>query len=133
MTRVYAGIDLGGTNFRLGLRPAGPGDARLIALESRPADGGWSPDDVVELVEETLVRVTRRSREPLQLAGLGMGLTGDIDCLSGVCHSMKRFPGLEGAPIRDLLQGQLGVPVHLLNDGLTAALGELRAGAGQGV
>src|SRR5205823_6008302 len=63
----------------------------------------------------------------------GFALTGDIDCRDGICYSMTRFPRLEGFPLRSFLEERWGVPVRILNDGLTAALAELRAGAGREV
>jgi glucokinase len=124
---IIAGADLGGTHLRVGLRRAG--ETRLLARRSLSADPTWTPAQVVEAVA-AMLEALQPTGEPL--AALGFGATGDIDPEGGACWSMRRFPGLEGAPLAALLTARLGVPVQLLNDGLCAALGELRAGAGQG-
>lgn len=128
--RVYGGADLGGTHFRVGVRA--PGETLLLGSETILSDSGWDGGEVGRIVGELLERLRGRLGE-LELAGFGFGSTGDIDYRTGTCHSMRRFPGLEGAALGTLLQQRLGCPVYLLNDGLCATLAELRAGAGQGV
>src|SRR4051794_22274266 len=99
----YLGLDLGGTNFRLGLRRAG--EDRLLACESIPADAGWTAEDL-DLQMRTLLGRARGgesegpgSRIPagpcpagMRDPGLsspraiGFALTGDIDCRDGICY-----------------------------------------------
>jgi glucokinase len=133
MIPVFLGADLGGTNFRAGVRAASPDAAALLDQESVAASGDWDGED---LRRELLLMVERMAaRHPgaaWEIRGMGFGLTGDIHP-QGTCHSMKRFPRLEGARLADHLHAALGVPVRLLNDGLAAALAELRAGAGRNV
>lgn len=127
---AYLGADLGGTHFRVGLRRRG--ELRLLDQEWVTASGAWDAERLLDQMGGMVDRI--QARHPgLNLAGIGFGSTGDIDCAGGVCYSMKRFPGLEEAPLRRLLEERWGVPAALLNDGLCAALGELRAGAGRGV
>lgn len=127
---AYLGADLGGTHFRLGLRIRG--ELRLLDQVTVAADAAWHPDGLLGVLETLLAQLRQRHPE-LRLCGFGFGSTGDIDRQAGVCYSMKRFPGLEAAPLQTLLQERFGLPAALLNDGLCAALGELRAGAGRGI
>lgn len=128
--RVYAGADLGGTHLRVGVRRTG--EERLLGQEIIASDPGWDAPAVVSVVGNLLERLRSRLGE-LEIAALGFGATGDIDYRDGSCHSMRRFPGLEDAPLGPLLEQGLECPAYLLNDGLCAALAELRAGAGRGV
>jgi glucokinase len=121
---------MGGTNLRVGLREVG--GTRLLGVESVPARGEWSPGSLADEVESLLERLVH-GHPGSRVVALGAGITGDIDFRTGTCYSMKRFPGLEEAPLGALLSRRLGVPVRLLNDGLTAALAELRLGAGRSV
>jgi glucokinase len=129
---VYVGIDLGGTNFRVGVREA---DRETLAnQEWAPASGCWGAEEIGEQVTAMLASLCgRRPGAQWEIASAGFGLTGDIDPRTGTCYSMIRFPRLEGAALGPYLEEKLQVPVFLLNDGLTAALAELRAGAGKGV
>jgi glucokinase len=128
--RLYLGADLGGTHFRVGVRREG--ESGLLAHETIPSDPAWSPEGVVRACRTLLSRIEERCGE-MALAGAGFGSTGDINYRTGHCYSMKRFPGLEAAALAALLEQELGIAVHLLNDGLCAALAELRAGAGRGL
>lgn len=128
---LYAGVDLGGTNLRVGLRRAD--SPELLDRLSLPVDPEWTPAALVEAVRSALEPLLERRARGSRLLGIGMGLTGDINPFAGTCHSMKRFPGLEGAPLAALLGTSLKVPATILNDGLTATLAELRVGAGREV
>lgn len=128
--KLFAGADLGGTNFRVGVREAGSG--RLLESTSVPASGAWDVRDVVEQTGALLQELLRKRSLPLStLAAIGFGVTGDINPFAGTCHSMKRFPRLEDARMGAELEHGLELPARILNDGLTATLAELRAGAGR--
>jgi glucokinase len=128
--RLYLGADLGGTHFRVGIRREG--EAALLAHEAIPSDPTWSLEGVVRACCDLLRRIEERQGE-VSLAAAGFGSTGDINYHTGHCYSMKRFPGLEAAPLAAGLEQELERPVYLLNDGLCAALAELRVGAGRGM
>lgn len=128
---VYLGADLGGTNFRAGLRR--PGEETLLAVECVPSSGTWSAGEILDQLARMTDRLLARCPgPPPRVCGLGVGLTGDIDFREGVCYSMKRFPGLEAYPLASALAERFQVPAAIMNDGLTATLAELRAGAGRG-
>lgn len=128
--QIYAGADLGGTNFRVGIRAVGTD--RLLGTASTPALGTWSPADVVEQTGALLHRaLLTQGLDRTAVQALGFGVTGDINPFAGTCHSMKRFPGLEGVALASLLEDELRMPARILNDGLAATLAELRAGVGR--
>jgi glucokinase len=127
---VFLGLDRGATTFRLGARSGEPGAPALLARASIPADGRWTAEDIAR---ETAAMLEDVRRPAWQVRAIGFGMTGDIDFRDGACYSMKRFPGLEGVRLAEFMSERFGVPVRLLNDGLAAALGELRAGAGRGL
>ncbi len=130
-TCVYLGADLGGTNFRAGLRRSG--EETLLAVASIPSSGSWEAGEILDrLAEMADWLLARCPGSPPRLCGIGMGITGDIDFRDGICYSMKRFPGLEAFPLASALRERFQVPATILNDGLTATLAELRAGAGRG-
>lgn len=123
---LFLGADLGGTNCRVGVRAAG--SVELRALVSFPSSSEWEAEDIAAVIRDTLPNLGTRA-----LAAIGLGLTGDPDPFTGVCHSMTRFPRLEGVNLPKALERVLGARVRVVNDGLAAAFGELRAGAGRGV
>lgn len=128
--RLYLGADLGGTHFRVGIRREG--ESTLLDHETISSDPSWSAAGLVRACRDLLSRIEERQGQST-LAAAGLGSTGDINYRTGRCYSMKRFPGLEAAPLASLLEQELERPVYLLNDGLCAALAELRVGAGRGL
>jgi glucokinase len=131
MTPVYLGVDLGGTHLRVGLRAAGSPD--LLDVEWTAASGEWDAPALIATIGGLLDRLSpRHPGERWQILGAGAALTGDIHLAAGTCHSMKRFPRLEGVHLVRHLEEAFGAPAAILNDGLAAALAELRLGAGRG-
>jgi glucokinase len=128
---LYVGVDLGGTHFRVGVRV--PGEDRLRDQEMIRADPTWDSGGILGAMASLLASLSERLGETVCPVGIGFASTGDIDPDAGVCYSMKRFVNLEAAPLASRLEERFGCPSRLLNDGLAAALGELRAGAGAGV
>jgi glucokinase len=67
------------------------------------------------------------------LAGIGVGVPGNIDMQTGTVLAWNNVPAFNGYPTRDTLSQRLNTPVILENDANSAALGEQWMGAGRGV
>lgn len=65
---------------------------------------------------------------PPPLLGVGVALPGPLDHAQGVLHRVTGFAEWDGFPLRDALQGRLGVPVAVDKDTNAAALGLAVAG-----
>ncbi|MFN2225168.1 MAG: ROK family protein [Anaerolineae bacterium] len=85
--------------------------------------------DAGALVEEAL---TRSGVDREKVVGVGVGASGLVNPHTGV-NVMAPNLGWHDVPIRDLLAGQLGLPVCVDNNARTMALGEALFGEGQGV
>jgi glucokinase len=130
---LLLGIEIGGTKLQLGL---GLGDGRLLALQRRgvePRQGGEGVRRQIIEVYETLQRSDAvAAHGPIAAAGIGFG--GPVDRASGRVHGSHHVEGWERFPLADWVQRELGIPRAILrNDSDTAALGEVRFGAGQGI
>ncbi|MEV7522220.1 ROK family transcriptional regulator [Streptomyces sp. NPDC091371] len=103
-----------------------------VLAESRgPLDFGAGPDAVVEAV----VRACARVLDPVgpALLGVGVAAPGPLDVAAGVMGPVTGFPEWEGFPLREVLEGRLGVPVRVdkdTNAGAAGAAGAVAAGAG---
>lgn len=124
---VRLGIDIGGTNLKLGLV-----DARGQLLASRsvptPAEGG------AEAVAGEVGRQARRLLEEQgaeDCRGAGLGVPGTVDSERGVVlYSNNLHWG--DVPLVELLRPYLPMPMEIANDADCAVLGETVAGAGMG-
>ncbi|MFC7457257.1 ROK family protein [Brachybacterium sp. GCM10030267] len=93
-------------------------------LERRELETGRL-QPVPELIE-TLAAETRALADtgPGDLLGVGIGMPGPVDWAEGVYRGTSEPDAWSGAPIRQLLLEELGMPVLLDHDSLAALVGE---------
>jgi glucokinase len=123
------GIDLGGTQVRAAL--VAP-DGRLLARAAMRTDAEGGPRAVVEQIRQLVASVSAGCA-PSELAGIGVCAPGPLDGEAGVVLGIPTLPGWTDIPLVDWLQAALDLPVLLENDGVGAAIGEWRFGAGRGL
>lgn len=81
-------------------------------------------------VPSLITTLARSARElsrhgPGELLGVGVGMPGPVDPVEGVyLGSLSPVTAWRGAPLRDLLLEELGLPVHLDHDSRAALVGE---------
>ena len=126
--RWIAGVDIGGTNLRVGLVPFEGGPPGEIRQERTLPERG--PAHVVARVVDML-RSAVGGVGPGVVAGIGVGCPGPLDRESGVVLETPNL-GWRNVPLRDLIAEATGLPVTLDNDANCAAYGEWWQGAGRG-
>ncbi|MEK8026953.1 ROK family protein [Pseudaquabacterium rugosum] len=127
--RPAVGLDLGGTQVRAAL--VAP-DGRLLARAATRTDVSGGPRAVVEQMRRLVDDVT--AGQPRHgLAGIGVCAPGPLDSAEGMVLGIPTLPGWTDVPLTAWLQEALELPVRLENDGVGAALGEWRYGAGRGL
>lgn len=128
MSKIYLGIDIGGTAVKLGLVDE-TGTVLDRAERSVSFDGYRTP--ILDTVQAAAADFTAGRRETL--CGIGVSATGQIDSrrgiVAGTCGSL---PGWVGAPIRDRLEADYHLPVTVANDANCMCLGEVWVGAARG-
>ncbi|MBN2582016.1 MAG: ROK family protein [Planctomycetes bacterium] len=129
---AYAGIDLGGTNIKVGLFST---DLKLLDQSSCRTEVEKGFHRVIGQMASAVQTLCERSGVALkELRSVGIGCPGPVDTKSGLVVVAPNFPGWRDLPVRDSLKRALGgVPTVLENDANVAAYGEFRAGVGQGV
>jgi glucokinase len=70
--------------------------------------------------------------EDAEIAAIGVGAPGPMDCAAGVLLEPPNLPGWENVPLKQVIEDTLGIKTFLENDANAAALAEHRYGAGQG-
>jgi len=126
----YIGVDIGGTNLRGALARSNGEIVSRFRLKSAIADGADSFLD--RLIDELAQLLKDASRYGLQVQGVGIGIPGLIGT-DGTIHSSVNLRPLEGMNLSRLLSSRLQLPVVSANDANLIALGEVWAGAGQGM
>lgn len=128
MSKIYLGIDIGGTAVKLGLVDD-TGTVLDRAERSVSFDDYRTP--ILDTVQAAAADFTAGRRE--QLSGIGVSATGQIDSRKGiVAGTCGSLPGWVGAPIKDRLEADYHLPVTVANDANCMCLGEAWVGAVRG-
>jgi glucokinase len=126
----WLGIDVGGTKIALAVADA---EGRVCARRRRPTEpSGDSGRDLARIAAECRELLAEAGVAPAELAAVGVALPGPIDRARGAVVAPPNLPGWRDVPVREVLERDLGVPVHIENDANAAALAEWRYGAGRG-
>jgi glucokinase len=122
MNREYIGIDLGGTSFNLGRVE----NASVTAKTSNGVD--------IAISESELLTVLKRSIDSIftpEVKGIGIGVPGIVDPVSGIIYDIQNIPAWREVPLQQILEEKYQVPVSLNNDANCFALGEKKFGKGK--
>ena len=122
----YAGIDVGGTNLRVGVVE----DTRLIYTKRFHADfarlylthapeAAWQ--QVVAMIADALEKVLQVFPD---IASIGVGFPGFIDPENGTILQSPNLPGLQGKDLASGLAARIDRPMVVENDAVAAAYGE---------
>ncbi len=126
MSDVFIGIDVGGTNFRLGVVQ----NLRVVWEKRFQADFSGvcrtqSASEALETITATLnVAVAEARIAYPAIRAIGIGFPGFIDPLTRQVISSPNLPNLLNADIVTPLERRSGLPVALENDASAAAYGE---------
>ena len=124
MTRIYIGIDIGGTNTRfIALRGIEKQRARATALPTPRSRRG---------VERMVVENIRSMSVGGRLAGVGIGIAGSVDVQRKIVVAAEHLPFLNGWKPLAALRPAVGVPMRLENDARCFLLAEALWGAARG-
>nr|WP_206322558.1 ROK family transcriptional regulator [Streptomyces sp. HNM0575] len=127
---AVVGVDFGHSHLRVAV---GNLAHQVLAEEAEPIDVDASAAEGFDRAEQLvhrLIATTGIARE--KLIGVGLGVPGPIDVVTGELGSTSILPGWSGTHPREELAARLGVPVYVDNDANLGALGEQVWGNGRG-
>ena len=124
--RYVAGVDLGGTNTKIGIVDS---NGHIIESTSIKTDS-------IRGIENTFIRIWRSiegmaGKNNVKVEGIGIGIPGPVVDQSVVTF-FANFPWEAGINCSKLMEKISGLPTKLDNDVNVIALGEARFGAGRG-
>jgi len=131
MSEIFVGIDLGGTNIKIGCFDS---DIKLINKTSTPTNADMGPKVVTDKMAETVEKLLADAGLSLDnVCSAGLGCPGPARYSKGIIESATNLPKFKNAPFRRMLSERIGKPVVFENDANVACWGEYAVGAGKGV
>ncbi len=135
LKEVALGIDIGGTNTKLGLVDR---EGNCLAATSIPTEALEKVDPVTEVklflnrLYQTIDKILASLAGQIELKGIGIGVPNG-NYYKGTVELPTNLNWEEYTPLASLIEKQYSVPVALTNDANAAALGEMKFGVAKGM
>jgi glucokinase len=124
--KVVTGIDLGGTNTRIGLVNA---HGKILAKDSVATEDFPEPKEFVKIISEQICKLLFAD---CQLIGVGIGAPNG-NFFSGSIEFAPNLPWKGKVPLAKMFSEKLKTTTLLTNDANAAALGEMIFGGAKGM
>jgi glucokinase len=122
-------VDLGATRMRAGLVRRDGTISQFTSITTPPNPG--NTDTLVSLIGDLIEGLIRHS-DAATLSGVGISAAGPVNCTSGEVVHPPNIP-LTTIPLVRPLEDRFSLPVYLMNDCHTGALGEAWYGDGKNI
>jgi glucokinase len=120
------GVDLGGTNIKIGIVSDKGVISKKISVETRAFEG---PDAVVGQIKKGIRSILNKSQK--KIYGIGIGAPGIVSLKKGTVENPPNFPDWKKVNLGKAIQKEFKKKVYVENDANAAAIGELIFGAGR--
>jgi len=128
-TPLFAGVDVGGTNIKIGLVDD---KGRTLAFQSIETMEELGPADAVRRIKATLHEMLFHVSLTMDdVKAIGLGTPGTMDIPRGMILAPPNLPHWRDFPVRDQLSEVTSRPVAFVNDANAAAFGEFWVGSGR--
>jgi glucokinase len=126
---LVVGVDVGGTQIRAAVLRG----ATLLSRAELLTGEDPTPDHVIPRICNAIRQVIKEADTSLEnILGIGIGIAGELDSRTGVVFSSPNLSEWNQIPLRQILEQQFNIPIHVENDANAAALAEYKLGAGHG-
>lgn len=125
----YVGIDLGGTNIKIGVADDLGRPLAWLSIPTDPAAG--APGAARRMGRAVFEAIAQAGLTPKDVARVGLATPGTMDIPAGMLLNPPNLPGWVDYPIRDEVSRHCGLPVTYANDAGAAAFGEFWVGSGR--
>jgi glucokinase len=131
MSEIFVGIDLGGTNVKIGCFDS---QLKLICKTAAATEANMGPEGVVDRIGLTTEELLAdNGLFPKTIQAVGIGAPGPSILDEGIIIASPNMPLFKNVPLRKMVSDRFGRPAILENDANAACWGEYVLGAGKGV
>ena len=117
------GVDLGGTNMRVGLIDG----ATLVNKVIEPCPSKGTEDEVLNQLNRQIAQLMSP-----EVTSIGIGVPSVVDSVQGIVYNVANIPSWKEVHLKEQLEREYGIPVAVNNDANCFALGVWKYGEGQG-
>jgi len=130
-SQPLVGVDLGGTKI---IAAVVAPDGRILGEVIQVSTGADRPrEEILRDIRDAVRQSLRKAGLTVKnIAGVGIGAPGPLDLERGIVLTPPNLPTLHHCPLKEEMEGALGCPVYVNNDGNCFVLGEAYFGAGRG-
>jgi len=119
---MILGIDLGGTNIRIGQIV----DGQIRHKVSAPSPSKMNLEESIKYMKATIAHLITP-----QVKGIGIGVPSVLDIEEGIVYNVTNIPAWEEVHLKKVLEDEFHIPVYINNDSNCFTLGEKRFGEGK--
>ena len=124
--RLFAGIDIGGTNIKYGVIEE---EGNIIKSSERSTEAHKGGMSIIDKVKE----IIREMNKEYKIEGICVSTAGMVCPKEGkIVYAGPTIPNYTGVEIKKILEKEFNIKCEVENDVNCAALGELWLGAGKG-
>lgn len=117
------GVDLGGTNMRVGLIDG----ATLVNKVIEPCPSKGTEDEVLNQLKRQIAQLMSP-----EVTSIGIGVPSVVDSVQGIVYNVANIPSWKEVHLKEQLEKEFGIPVAVNNDANCFALGVWKYGEGKG-
>lgn len=130
--RLAIAFDLGGTQVRAALVRS---DGAVLQRTALATDVAGGPAGVMLQFDAMAQQLQNALSDDgtTAVVAIGVSAPGPLDSTTGTIIGIPTLPGWEDYPLQHELERRFGLPVTVEGDGIAAANGEWRHGAGRGL
>ena len=131
MSKLFLGIDLGGTNIKAGIFNENMDLIKKGSSATNPEKGAAAVVDNIGDLAEHIIADAGNSMD--DIIAIGIGSPGPVNLREGIVVAAPNIPAFRNTPLRKMVRKRLGKPTVMENDANAACWGEHVIGAGKGV
>jgi Transcriptional regulator/sugar kinase len=117
------GVDLGGTNIRVGQVSR---NGKIIRKISAPSPSRQGLEESLKYLKKVIDQCITPDCK-----SIGIGVPSVLDAEKGIVYNVTNIPSWIEVPLKDVLEVHYNLPVYINNDSNCFTLGENRFGEGQ--
>ncbi|MCG6914152.1 ROK family protein [bacterium BMS3Abin03] len=120
--KTIIGVDLGGTNIRVGKIY----NDKVTDLYTRQISSTGIEQKVIDEIITSIKKIFNNS-----ILGIGVGVPSVVDVEKGIVYDVQNIPAFRKVYLKDILEKEFKVPVYINNDANCFVVGEKYFGAGK--